>query len=329
MIVLFLEGCLMVVLRYLLEASDAAKRAEIQMRLACDRQRQLNQLKNQFVLNVNHELRTPLSGIYSYLELLQTLMHENGFLDPTLHGPYLEGTMSYCKELDALVNNVLETMSIGNDSGQIDLEPLPLRLIVNDVLRHFEAFHVREHRLLIEIPAMIIAYANAPCLRHVLYNLLSNAFKYTPRGTKITLSAAHSATGKEICVMVRDEGPGIPADELSTLFDRFVRLRRDLAGPIRGSGLGLSICKHLVEVMDGHIWVESTGVPGQGSNFFFTLPALAHGQLWNKNHQPQTAPLPTGLLQGDEYRTVPIPPNPAVRNLTAKDQQGLHGGPAA
>lgn len=277
-IVLFLEGCLMVSLRNLVDSSEKshqdALRAKQQIKLAYERQCQLNQLKNQFVLNVNHELRTPLSGAYSYLEMLQMLLRENGFLDHTLHGPYLEGALNYCKELDGLVNNVLATMAAGNDSGQLEVEALLLRLLVHDVLRPFKALKQRQHHLYIDVSPSIKVYANAPCVRHVMYNLLSNAFKYAPPGTQITISAAMSATTKEVCVGVHDEGPGIPMDEQPLLFDKFVRLQRDLAGTVRGTGLGLYICKHLIEVMGGHIWVESTGIAGQGSGFYFTLPTV-------------------------------------------------------
>jgi signal transduction histidine kinase len=80
-----------------------------------------------------------------------------------------------------------------------------------------------------------------------------------------------------VCISVKDSGPGIPQDEIPLLFGQFVRLKRDLRGRVRGTGLGLYISKHLVEAMGGRIWVESTGIPGEGSRFCFTLPCTPHG----------------------------------------------------
>jgi signal transduction histidine kinase len=75
-------------------------------------------------------------------------------------------------------------------------------------------------------------------------------------------------------ISVEDLGPGIPPEDIPLLFGQFVRLKRDLAGAVRGTGLGLYVCKNLVEAMEGHIWVESPGIPGQGSSFGFTLPCV-------------------------------------------------------
>jgi signal transduction histidine kinase len=116
--------------------------------------------------------------------------------------------------------------------------------------------------------------------RQILRNLLSNAFKYTPAGTEVLVSArpngkaSHpSESALQICIQVKDAGPGIPPDELPDLFHQFVRLKRDISGQVRGSGLGLYISKQMVEAMGGRIWAESAGIPGQGSCFCFTLAA--------------------------------------------------------
>jgi len=89
---------------------------------------------------------------------------------------------------------------------------------------------------------------------------------------------------------VQDTGPGIPPDELPNLFGQFARLERDLSGPVRGSGLGLYISKQMVESMGGRIWVESTGVPGQGSCFSFTLPAGISPALINAIAEAESIP---------------------------------------
>ncbi len=94
----------------------------------------------------------------------------------------------------------------------------------------------------------------------------------------------------EVCISVKDAGPGIPPDEIPKLFGQFVRLRRDVAGQVCGSGLGLYLSKQFVELMEGQIWVESEGIPGKGSCFRFTLPCVPHPriQAQTKNYEIYT-----------------------------------------
>lgn len=110
-------------------------------------------------------------------------------------------------------------------------------------------------------------------LRQVLHNLLGNIFKYVPVETEICIAVTQDDPASPVQFSVQDEGPGIPADELPSLFDKFVRLKRDLAGSTRGTGLGLYLCKQYVEAMGGRIWVESPVYQGRGSRFCFTLLA--------------------------------------------------------
>ena len=139
--------------------------------------------------------------------------------------------------------------------------------------------------------------ANKQYFRQILRNVLSNAFKYAPTGTEVIISAepyeAVAPAGgavSQICIRVKDTGPGIPPDELPNLFGQFVRLERDLSGPVRGSGLGLYISKQMVESMGGRIWAESAGVPGQGSCFSFTVAAGISPALINAIAQAESFP---------------------------------------
>ncbi|WP_165423482.1 sensor histidine kinase [Ktedonosporobacter rubrisoli] len=274
--VLFVEGSAMVSLRYLLSAEEQARlraeQGEQQAALAYEQQRQLYQLKSQFILNVNHELRTPLTAASGYLEMLQLLLEENGHLERTKHGEYLNSALRYCEELQALVNNVLQTIEIGSDRTPLKLEQLAVAETVHEVLERFDIFRRHRCRIHLDIAEHLYIWANAQCLHHVLYNLISNAIKYAPEVAPIVIGAwQRHDTPQFVCIYVRDYGPGIPHEELPLLFGQFVRLQRDLAGTVRGTGLGLYISKHLIEAMGGQIWVESTGVPEEGSVFFFTL----------------------------------------------------------
>jgi signal transduction histidine kinase len=283
-VILFGEGNTLVSLRHLLEVEERTRQkavqGERQMAAAYEQQRKLNQLKNQFILNVNHELRTPLAGIGSYLELLQLLMEQEGHLERAAHGAYLRQALNYCEELTSIVNNVLETMEIGADRTPLMLEELPLLKVVNELVTRSTTFQRNRHCICIDIPENLRVWANSQCLRHVLHNLLSNAFKYAPGGSPVVISAAlFMEATPQVTISIKDYGPGIPPDQIPLLFGQFVRLPRDLAGTVRGSGLGLYISKHLVEVMGGRIWVESAGIADQGSRFCFTLSAVAESVI--------------------------------------------------
>jgi signal transduction histidine kinase len=132
----------------------------------------------------------------------------------------------------------------------------------------------------VSVPPDLRVWADEARLRQVLINLLSNALKYSDSGSPIEVAAfaggkAHSQESSLIQLNVRDHGLGIPPRDQPKLFQRFVRLERDIAGPVRGTGVGLYVCRILVMAMGGHIWVESSGVPGEGSTFCFTLPAAS------------------------------------------------------
>ncbi len=282
--VLLLIGLIVSTLRGLVDSADAARlqaeQAHQQTALAFEQQRQLNQIKNQFIVSVNHELRTPLTALMGYLELLQVVLDQQGHLDRRAHGPYLEKALLTCDELRSLVTNVLDTLKLGSDEGQLTIEECSVAEVVDEVLTDIEAAERGVHPIHLGIPEHLTVWANIHCVRHVLRHLLSNAFKYTPADTDVVVSAAFNTalaqqadSPSQVCICVKDDGPGIPEDEMPLLFGQFVRLKRDVGGKERGSGLGLYISKYLVEAMGGRIWVESTGKAGEGSRFCFTLPA--------------------------------------------------------
>jgi signal transduction histidine kinase len=201
---------------------------------------------------------------------------------------------------------VLDISALEASQPRIEAQAVALAPLVRAVLETFDPREVGELGLevgayqareaTVEIPAELVVWADEGRVRQVLVNLLANALKYSAPGTPITISATvldeqqrprsqqtqhpssrgqtASATGMAR-VSVRDSGLGVPPRDASKLFNRFVRLERDIAGPVRGTGVGLYLCRVLVEAMGGRIWVESAGVPGEGSTFNFTLPLPA------------------------------------------------------
>jgi signal transduction histidine kinase len=241
---------------------------------AYEQQMYLNELKDQFLLNVNHELRTPLTAIHGYLELL----HEyQGELDAAKQASFTNYALQACDELQHLVNNVLDTLRSDFQTKAPQLEVFPIVTVVHEVIDLLEPQKLQEHQVTVQIPETLTVRADQQYLHQVLLNLLSNALKYSPEHTLVVVSAqlrtSSTAGASEVCVCVQDAGLGIPPSEIPVLFGKFMRLKRDLSGPVRGTGLGLYICKQLVEAMEGQIWVESSGIAGEGSRFYFTLPS--------------------------------------------------------
>jgi signal transduction histidine kinase len=282
LIELFIAGTLALLAVGLLVSSqrdslDLADMARQELGRAYEQQQELSQLKDQLMLNLGHELRTPLTVVYGYLELLIAL---EGNLDSKAQMNFLKNAMSACDELQLLVNSLQDAGSTSKSMDADYVEEVAVEAVVQDAVRYFTShteFEKQENRIQLDIFGQLIVRVHALYVRQVLRNLISNALKYSPDGTPVVVSArCQGNNAAEVCISVQDAGPGIPADEIPLLFSQFVRLRRDISGPVRGIGLGLYISKQLVEAMGGHIWVESAGIPGQGSRFCFTLPHVVH-----------------------------------------------------
>jgi signal transduction histidine kinase len=262
------------------EANERLEKQAIQLESAYEQQLHLNELKDQFLLNVNHELRTPLTEIHGYLDLLTEY---RGQLDETIQNTFIDHAVHGSEELLHLVSNVLDAIRGDIFRKDPQFEELSITLMVNEVIALFEPNKQQDYDLHVHIAHSLMVRADRQFLHQVLVNLLSNAFKYSPRGTPITISAeplvSSSGNGTQedmpkVLVCVQDAGPGIPPADIPLLFGKFVRLKRDMVGSVRGTGLGLYISKQMVDNMGGRIWVESTGVAGDGSRFCFTLDAL-------------------------------------------------------
>ncbi len=249
--------------------------------VAYKHQQQLVQLKDQFLVNVSHELRTPLTEVYGYLELLLICGDQ---IDEATKMTFLKHAMSGCEELTALINNVLDTIHTDDGATSLHLQSVGVAEAVHDVLDQFDPRTVGNYTIQVRVSDALSVKADPQSVRQILRNLVSNAFKYAPPQTQIIISAAYEdmADG-QVAVCIKDQGPGITAREKDLLFNKFIRLQRDLSGSVRGTGLGLYISKQLVEAMGGHIWVESAGIPGEGSCFCFTLPTTTNPKIVDSN----------------------------------------------
>ncbi len=254
------------------KALEEQTEARHHIAISYEEQRQLNQLKDQMLLNVNHELRTLMTSVYGYLELLHD---HHGRLDAETQELFFVQAINGCEEFQVHVNVVLNTLKVGNNARPLSIETLSVAHVVTAVLDLFDPIKKHGYTIKQNLSDTLFVQADRQSLYQVLRNLLSNAFKYAPQGTTITINASFEKQVETplIHIAVKDEGHGIPPTDIPLLFNRFVRLQRDLNSTINGSGLGLYISKQLVEAMHGRIWVESTGIDGEGSCFFIELPA--------------------------------------------------------
>lgn len=255
------------------ESKREAQEAKRRITLAYEQQQQLNQQKNLFLAHVNHELCTPLVTVSGYLELLLTY-HER--LDEAKQLHYMRKALEATQELNELITNLLDAAQFTTGKIIPSYETISLAQITQEVLVRWNPRDLQDFTFSMEIPANVTAWADRRFLFHILRNLLSNACKYAPRQTTVRIQAIYDASSEsqEVCLSVKDEGKGILPEQIAQLFEKFVRLPQDMAGPVRGTGLGLYTCKQFVEAMGGHIWVESSGIAGEGSCFCVTLPAV-------------------------------------------------------
>jgi signal transduction histidine kinase len=244
---------------------------ERQATLAYEQQRKINTLKDQFLLNVNHELRTPLTVLGGSLELLREFDER---LDSMKRLQILDAALASHEDLVDLVDRVLDAAEFVGEIPVAKLEAVNVRRLLQEVLGYLAPQDLASYTICLQAPEQVIAWADHKFLRQVLRNLFSNIFKYVPTQTKIHIEITQADPLSPVRLNIQDEGPGIPIDEIPLLFEKFVRLKRDLGGSTRGTGLGLYICKQLIEAMGGRIWIESTGRPGEGSRFCLTLPTV-------------------------------------------------------
>ncbi|HEY2004649.1 MAG TPA: ATP-binding protein [Candidatus Saccharimonadia bacterium] len=241
--------------------------------------RQLEEMKIDFVALAAHELRTPLTEIRGYLDILQ---HEAKGLSKT-NRDFITRAMISSNQLGGLMHNLLNVSRI--EHGELGFKPVETDYIqfTKDILKELSDRAKSQNRQLhfkapLRLPLVMV---DPTSLREVIVNLVDNAINHTEPGVgEITLTIEHR--NHEIETTVTDNGFGIPAAAIPHLFTKFFRVG-EMKSATRGTGLGLYICKAIVEAHGGHIWVESE--EGQGSTFAFRLPTrtIAHGRHADDN----------------------------------------------
>jgi two-component system phosphate regulon sensor histidine kinase PhoR len=230
--------------------------------------RRLERMRQDFVANVSHELKTPLASIKAYTEtLLDWALH-----DETVNVRFLQRIEEQADRLDRLVLDLLSLARL--EAGQEVYEHAPLALAPT-IQAASEAHRGRAEAKgidyivdLVALDPRVEVYADEEAVRQILDNLIDNAIKYTPEGKRVVVSS--QAVGKEVLMEVSDTGNGIPRPDLPRIFERFYRVDKARSRELGGTGLGLAIVKHLVQSLGGR--VDVTSRVGSGSRFTVLLP---------------------------------------------------------
>ncbi|NJC95031.1 MAG: GAF domain-containing protein [Anaerolineae bacterium] len=234
---------------------------------------EVDRLKSEFVATVSHELRTPMTSIRGYTDVL--LMGAAGALNEN-QTHFLNIIKNNTERLNILVNDLLDISRI--ESGRVTLSPqaLDLREITEDVIEEVLRRSQEENKpmgLSLNTPKKLPrVFGDIERVRQVLSNLIFNAYHYTPENGAINVNIRPLNGEHEVQVDVEVNGVGSALEDQERIFERFYRGEHPLVLATPGTGLGLSIVKQIIEMHKGRIWMKSSGIPGEGSTFSFTLP---------------------------------------------------------
>ena len=229
-----------------------------------------DRLRRELVTNVSHDLRTPLASMQGYIE---TLIIKDNTLDAGTRRQYLEIARRHATHLNRLIRDLFELSMLDSRSVTPEFEQFLLPELIHDVVQEFE-LQASEANVTLEVNPpddSVYVYADISLIQRVLENLVGNALKYTPAGGKVSISVQRSAAA--VGVSIADTGPGIAAEALPHIFDRFYRADKHEGRADDSMGLGLAITKRILELHASEINVVSED--RQGARFHFDLPAEA------------------------------------------------------
>ena len=245
--------------------------------LVSEKERRISTLKSEFVANVSHELKTPLALVRMFAEMLQS----GRVATDAKRQEYLDIIVRESERLSALIENVLDFARLERGRGSYEFTEGD---VGDAVMRAANVYRYRSERegirLVVDVaPDLPSAEIDERAIGLAVTNLVDNALKYAPEGEEIIVRAR--AKDDSVVVDVIDRGPGVPEVDRERIFERFVRLSsRNADAPVRGSGIGLALVKHIAESHGGRAWVTESPGPGTGASFGFSIPTVASHTVW-------------------------------------------------
>lgn len=281
-------------------AEEAVRRQEeINAREVKERQEALR-LREELISVVSHEVRTPLTAIQGFAEILNTRQYPRAKQEEILNLVYSESV-----RLNKLIDDFLDGQRLQSGRTVYHVVAVDVGSLLHRAIAPFTQQGQEKHVIRLEVPkGLPCARADSDRIQQVVVNLLSNAIKFSPHGEEITVGAC--AEGTQVKVWVTDHGLGIPREEIPKLFHKFHRVESTDMRSISGTGLGLSLVKQIIEAHQGTVGVESE--IGKGSTFFFTLPRVADSRpLLMRNGSGVVIPSLSELTPFQTTGTLPRP----------------------
>jgi signal transduction histidine kinase len=242
-------------------------------------EKKVKQLQSDFFSMLVHDLRGPLTAISAFTQI----MTEDKELKVENRVEMLNMVMSASDHMLEIINDILDLSKLESEYVSLNRETIDLSRVIRESVQRMKPLGMKKSLMIEENnhDKPIELYADEQKLKQVMENLIGNAIKFSPEGSKVIIAAeeikepkgtflSHHVTVPSVAVSVTDSGVGIPEKEMPFLFDKYRQLSTAKMSPSKGSGLGLAICKNIVEAHSGKIWVESH--EGKGSTFYFCIP---------------------------------------------------------
>lgn len=227
------------------------------------------QRKNDFIGFATHELRTPLTNLKAYTQLGEKLYREGKIIESC---EFYRKVNGFIEDLIKLVNELHDVTKYSSGKLVGEKQHVDISMLVSEVVDSYRVSYPHHHFHL-EVERDMHVHADKQRLIQVISNYISNAVKYAPDSKEVVIKC--EGTGSDVVVMVKDFGPGIPEESKPKLFDRFYRIKK--YAKMEGLGLGLFLCKEIIEAHGGKVWVNST--EGNGAEFYFSLPGYMKEKL--------------------------------------------------
>ena len=227
--------------------------------------RRLERVRSDFIANVSHELKTPLTSIKGFVETLL----EGALEDKEESRNFLNIIQDHTDRLNNLINDLLELSHIESREIALKFEKVDLKKVFEEVILGFRS-QIKKKGITVnnDLAADVTLKADKLKLEQVIINLIDNAIKFNKENGSVSIFSED--LGRKIKIVIEDSGQGIPEKDITRIFERFYRVDKARSRELGGTGLGLSIVKHIIELHEGEVGVEST--EGLGSKFFFMLP---------------------------------------------------------